>query len=310
MRLPITAEDALEPHHFDEIASLIMGYPTDKVHIIFNCQMGASRSTSCAVIALIVERWRKGQPRSLHASRPGTPKEMMERRPHYRLIHSILRVVGSECKYIVDCILEEVSAVVNLRSSIEQYRKIAGDASDPNNIRRTLRKGVIALKRYAMLILFQGYLNSQPPPSLDSVGMLTFETFVQWLERHQEFTVLLNDLDCNNSLDILGEEALVAPKQLLTVATEVWDFVEHRKGHVLAPMTILKFDHFPGCQKTSLPERIEGAPKFREIEFDGHYSVFGLAMPTQQGFSNVLHRIGRPVLWICLREEPVIYIQR
>ena len=43
---------------------------------------------------------------------------------------------------------------------------------------------------------------------------------------------------------------------------------------VLAKHTFLKSDHFPGCQKMSLKDRIEGAPNFRQI--------FGATSPSSQ----------------------------
>ena len=83
-----------------------------------------------------------------------------------------------------------------------------------------------------------------------------------------------------------------------------------RNGEVLGRQTVLKSDHYPGCQNLNLLERIEGAPNFREV--DG-FPVYGVANPTIDGILGVLHRIGscrlgRPVLWHNMREEPVIYI--
>lgn len=83
-----------------------------------------------------------------------------------------------------------------------------------------------------------------------------------------------------------------------------------RKGEVLGSQTVLKSDHCPGCQHPSLPERVEGAPNFREIP---GFPVYGVANPTVDGILSVIQRIGsckkaRPVFWHNMREEPVIYI--
>lgn len=83
-----------------------------------------------------------------------------------------------------------------------------------------------------------------------------------------------------------------------------------RNGEVLGSQTVLKSDHCPGCQNPRLPERVEGAPNFREVP---GFPVYGVANPTIDGIRSVLHRIGsskggRPVLWHNMREEPVIYI--
>ena len=41
--------------------------------------------------------------------------------------------------------------------------------------------------------------------------------------------------------------------------------VANRSGAVLGPHTILKEDHFPGCQSPHLPPSIPGVPNFREV---------------------------------------------
>lgn len=83
-----------------------------------------------------------------------------------------------------------------------------------------------------------------------------------------------------------------------------------RNGEVLGSQTVLKSDHCPGCQHPCLPERLEGAPNFREIP---GFPVYGVANPTVDGIRSVIQRIGsskggRPVLWHNMREEPVVYI--
>lgn len=83
-----------------------------------------------------------------------------------------------------------------------------------------------------------------------------------------------------------------------------------RNGEVLGSQTVLKSDHCPGCQNQSLPERVDGAPNFREVP---GFPVYGVANPTIDGIRSVIKRIGGskggcPVLWHNMREEPVIYI--
>lgn len=83
-----------------------------------------------------------------------------------------------------------------------------------------------------------------------------------------------------------------------------------RDGEVLGSQTVLKSDHCPGCQNLTLPERVEGAPNFREVP---GFPVYGVANPTVDGIRAVVRRVGstkggRPVFWHNMREEPVIYI--
>lgn len=310
-RLPITAEEPPEAEHFDAIMKMVLMNPPGKCHLIFNCQMGVSRSTVGAVIAALVNRWRCSRPDDEGRVTPIPTVDMTKKVTHYRIIHSILRVIrnGLLGKAIVDEVIDMAGSVVNLREIIERYRRAAEESSDPTESHRALRKGVAALKRYALLILFQGYLASVRP----NVELAHLEPFSAWLGRHQEFRTLLDELDSRGrggtAVEVLNEEAPeISPGGGVAASSEVLDVVKHRRGQVLAPMTILKFDHFPGCQKMSLPDRVEGAPNFRQVSLDDKLSVFGLAMPTKQGFISILRRVEKAVQWFCLREEPVLYV--
>ncbi|CAM8986438.1 unnamed protein product [Rhodiola kirilowii] len=88
--------------------------------------------------------------------------------------------------------------------------------------------------------------------------------------------------------------------------------MQRRVGSVLGKKTILKSDHFPGCQNKRLTPHIDGAPNYRKAE---SLPVHGVAIPTIEGIRNVLNHIGgqadgkcTQVLWISLREEPLVYI--
>ncbi|KAK2078696.1 hypothetical protein QBZ16_003536 [Prototheca wickerhamii] len=88
------------------------------------------------------------------------------------------------------------------------------------------------------------------------------------------------------------------------------EVVARRSGDVLLRHTILKGDHFPGCQNMRLRPLVEGAPNFRQVEGT---PVYGVAIPTVAGLRRVLDLLGaakgrRRVLWHSMREEPVIYI--
>ncbi|XP_004494491.1 uncharacterized protein [Cicer arietinum] len=92
------------------------------------------------------------------------------------------------------------------------------------------------------------------------------------------------------------------------VVKEPEEVMRMREGSVLGKKTILKSDHFPGCQNKRLSPQIEGAPNYRQAE---SLHVHGVAIPTVDGIRNVLNHIGarlQQVLWISLREEPLVYI--
>lgn len=105
------------------------------------------------------------------------------------------------------------------------------------------------------------------------------------------------------SLMKIAESADGRPYEMSVVAAV-------RNGEVLGSQTVLKSDHSPGCQNHTLPERVDGAPNFREVP---GFPVYGVANPTIDGIRAVIQRIstirGRcPVFWHNMREEPVIYI--
>ncbi|XWS35994.1 hypothetical protein CRYUN_Cryun20dG0043800 [Craigia yunnanensis] len=98
----------------------------------------------------------------------------------------------------------------------------------------------------------------------------------------------------------------------MSIPRELEQVMKMRGGSVLGKKTILKSDHFPGCQNKRLSPQIGGAPNYRQAD---SLCVHGVAIPTIVGIQNVLKHIGAQkdgkqahVLWISLREEPVVYI--
>lgn len=290
--------------------------------------MGAGRSTMGAVIAAQIFLWKSGEMSRRMTPRRSTVCNFLS----YKIIHSLMRLIrsGLECKRVVDELIDKACEVIHLRNVINDYRTIAINAtSDPKQVYMAIRKGIFALKRYVMLILFQAYLNeiscnesigARPgTPLLEeqvesesaTPSELPFESFVDWLGRHLEIHNLLSQIDREHGLDTINPaEGVINPGEGIALTNEVWQVVENRGGSVLASMTILKDDHFPGCQKEGLLERVEGAPNFRRVEFgeDGR-CVYGVAMPTEAAIPQVASRIGKKFVWVCLREEPVVFVR-
>lgn len=82
-----------------------------------------------------------------------------------------------------------------------------------------------------------------------------------------------------------------------------------REGRVLRRQTILKADHYPSCQNHGLPERIDGAPNFRQVA--PQLPVYGVAAPALAGVRAVCARIAKndePICWCNLRQEPCLYV--
>lgn len=51
----------------------------------------------------------------------------------------------------------------------------------------------------------------------------------------------------------------------MSLAKELDQVMKWRGGSVLGKKTILKSDHFPGCQNKRLSPQIDGAPNYRHV---------------------------------------------
>lgn len=52
------------------------------------------------------------------------------------------------------------------------------------------------------------------------------------------------------------------------------DVMSYRGGSVLGKKTILKSDHFPGCQNKRLSPQIDGAPNYRQVRREDPLILF------------------------------------
>ena len=342
-RVPITAETPPDLVDLDLLLNILTKTSIADTAIVLNCQMGQGRSTTGTVIASLILHW-------LYQTKP----EFIEKsnRLNYQVIHSLLRVIrnGLESKRIVDDVIDSCSFTVgsqtiNLRDMIEQSRLSAETALDETQKMKMIKRGLLQLKRYFMLILFQTYLDQTLPASGDRM-----ESFSNWYLKHPEFKTIREELDGN--IVSLTPVDILAPGDGVALTNEVLEVVNSRQGAVVAQGTIIKYDVFPGSQKMSLPEKIEGAPNFRKVvltkdlscntsptkspvrmssrrpslameslvihlqmeDFQKSSNLYGIAMPTKDAICRVLSKIGcgiegsRHVLWTSLREEPVIYV--
>jgi hypothetical protein len=190
------------------------------------------RSTTGTVVAALVVRW-------LRRETLDTPN-MIEPTINYQVIHSLLRVVkfGLECKRIVDQTIDTCASAMNLRDAIEFWRLKADSEINEDQKRRCVKRGIEALKRYFLLIAFQAYLIQTSVESLDCL-----ETFAVWMERHQELITMLHELDPSNEKALMPVDPL-RPGDGVALTSEVVQVVNSRRGGVLAPQTILKFDQY------------------------------------------------------------------
>ncbi|KAJ3508107.1 hypothetical protein NLJ89_g5936 [Agrocybe chaxingu] len=341
-RIPITAE---KPPDFADLTELIevVLRTSPNTPIVVNCQLGRGRSTLASVILVLIREWlevhRPSPPttpfsarRTLSMSMTLTePPVKLPHRYSYQVINNLLRVIrkGPAVKNAVDDAIDRCSAAYNLRDAIEDSRVRAEEASDDVQRRVHTTKGLLNLRRYFELIVFQSYLQSTEPDTMQSFESV--ETFVKNRPVIKTFEKEMQS-DGINALKPLARANNISSAADPDDVTRV---VVNRNGSILSASTIIKSDFFSNLQKMTLPERIEGSPNFRRLPMtlqlvtpdaaslfdasdfvikDDGKMICGSGMPTVGGLKRALERVDagpggdNMVYWTSLREEPVIYV--
>ncbi|KAF7804996.1 paladin-like isoform X1 [Senna tora] len=326
-RVPVTDEKSPKELDFDILVHKISQADVN-TEIIFNCQMGRGRTTTGMVIATLVYLNRIGDsgiPRSNSIGRisPCTSNvadhlpnsEEAIRRGEYAVIRSLIRVLegGVEGKRQVDKVIDKCASMQNLREAIATYRNSILRQPDEMKREASLSFFVEYLERYYFLICFAVYIHSERAVLRSSSA--DHSSFADWMRARPELYSIIRRLLRRDPMGALGYSSLKPSLKKIAESTDGRPFemgvvAALRTGEVLGSQTVLKSDHSPGCQNQSLPERVEGAPNFREVP---GFPVYGVANPTVDGIRSVIHRIGsskgeRSILWHNMREEPVIYI--
>ncbi|KAG4132644.1 hypothetical protein ERO13_D08G045766v2 [Gossypium hirsutum] len=296
-RVPITDEKSPKELDFDIVVNKI-SQADISTEVVFNCQMGRGRTTTGMVIATLAYLNRigaSGIPRNDSIGRVSDyasnvtdnlpNSEDAIRRGEYAVIRSLIRVLegGVEGKRQVDKVIDKCASMQNLREAIATYRNSILRQPDEMKREAALSFFVEYLERYYFLICFAVYIHSERAALRSSSSGNT--SFADWMKARPELYSIIRRLLRRDPMGALGYASL---KPSLTKSVESADRRPHevgvvaamRSGEVLGSQTVLKSDHCPGCQNVSLPERVEGAPNFREV----------------------------PGFWHNMREEPVVYI--
>lgn len=304
-RVPVTSESIPMAVDLDHMVQLISAIDFSDTAVVLNCQIGIGRSNFGTVIAALIVRWLTRGEKFVLSKTPTTPPRS------YQVILSLLRVIRNaiDCKNIVD---EAVDACdgFNMRDNINDIYVQFLSENDKEKKSVLERRGIIALTRYFTLIMFQSYLDQNPPGV--SRELVAFGT---WSNMHPEF-------------DTIREEFKVISPHPLNPITgkhieegfEVEAFIQNRQGAVFGQGTILKYDVFPGAQVFSLIERVEGLHNLRRVDLNSirnieivSASVIGVGMPSKSGIKRLLNGLNetcdRKHFWTSLREEPVIYVK-
>jgi len=302
-RIPITAGEPPEPNDFDALFRVICQANSQQDSFVFNCQMG--RSTIGQVIALLVLDW-------LGKNLLVTTNETNLFSSQYEVVISLLRVIRTalETKRKVDLAVDKAASFINLREIISESNQEAQVESEGAEKKKRLRKSINLLKRYFWLIVFGAYLHETVPDSIREQ-----ESFLTWVQCRLEIQTMLKKMEEDHAAALQPIHDIRATMGN-ALDEEVALALDTRSGEVLAKHTILKSDHFPGCQKLSLKDRIDGAPNFRqvvakELGSSKKYSIVGVAIPIKSSIRLLLEKMGenRNILWTNMREEPVLYLK-
>ncbi|KAM5558530.1 paladin [Rosa sericea] len=322
-RVPVTDEKSPKELDFDILVHKISQADIN-AEIIFNCQMGRGRTTTGMVIATLIYLNRigaSGIPRTNSIGKVSDSSVIVAdnfpnsedaiRRGEYAVIRSLIRVLegGVEGKKQVDKVIDKCSSMQNLREAIAIYRNSILRQPDEMKREASLSFFVEYLERYYFLICFAVYIHSLRSSSSDH------SSFADWMKARPELYSIIRRLLRRDPMGALGYATLKPSLKKIDESadnrpSEMGVVAALRKGEVLGSQTVLKSDHCPGCQNPNLPERVDGAPNFREVP---GFPVYGVANPTIDGIRSVIQRIGsskdgRPIFWHNMREEPVIYI--
>eukprot|EP00808_Paulinella_micropora_P002101 g43622.t1 len=86
-------------------------------------------------------------------------------------------------------------------------------------------------------------------------------------------------------------------------------YVDQRRGGLLGRDMVLKSDHFPTESNSQLIMNISGGPNFRQVS---QTPIYGVGQPSVYATRTILNLLGskknRRILWISLREEPLVYL--
>jgi hypothetical protein len=195
------------------------------------------------------------------------------------------------------------------------------------------------VRKYLLVLLAAVYVDEQ---TREAPNSHKFTKFSEWLG---DLSELQNILD---RLDERPQHALkYVDRQNLMASTVNDRTVDRRCGDVLTANFAMKADHFPGCQKKGLRPTICGAPNFRKVESINVFgcaiptiigahnilSVLGASDASLIQFGNEQNdeemwlgyatphlfdsqfdpsTLSKPlrgsVVWVNLREEPIIYV--
>ncbi|KIP04476.1 hypothetical protein PHLGIDRAFT_75887 [Phlebiopsis gigantea 11061_1 CR5-6] len=248
---------------------------------------------------------------------------------NYGIILSLLGCLeqGLMAKKLVDRVIDSCDQVTNLREDIFVHRIRYSLTSSMDEEERDifLDKAVRALEKYFFIIAFANFVETEP-------GLT--QTFSDWLKARTELSNQIlflrktygsrlnifqpvNDLSSLSKSGAEGRALVPGQKNDIAISggqilgDEYSDHVvKNRSGIILREGTLLKSDQWLG-ESQQVPDGVRGAINFRNIPGT---KIYALGQPSLDAIDEVVKRIKQAnpstqqVLWITLREEPIVYI--
>eukprot|EP01127_Copromyxa_protea_P012851 TRINITY_DN3384_c0_g1_i1.p1 TRINITY_DN3384_c0_g1~~TRINITY_DN3384_c0_g1_i1.p1 ORF type:complete len:1219 (+),score=262.85 TRINITY_DN3384_c0_g1_i1:14-3670(+) len=290
-RIPFSSLYPFSLEIFDELFKVLSSSKGNE--LVFISETGRSLSAFAKVAALLVQNFDSFEKSS-------TP----HRSGNFNIIKKLVQVLahGTKSKNFVDTAIDMSASFVNIRQVITStYEQSLDETADEGERNKTLLRACYYLQGYAILVMFASYLLEKKEGHAQG-------GFYAWYRDRPELEVVLNESLEQHKIAFLEDDLLEFGLQL-TMGEEDFDrVVRSRVGEILQCNMILKSDHFPGCQKSWLKVKVQGAPNFRCIPAA---PIYGMGMPTKEGISNVMNEMKgsfTTLHWLSLREEPVLYI--
>ncbi|KAF7374402.1 hypothetical protein MSAN_00324300 [Mycena sanguinolenta] len=253
------------------------------------------------------------------------------RRAHmgnYGVILSLLGCLdhGLQAKRLVDRVIDATDHVTNLREDILVHRlKYSMTSMEEAKGEDFLEKAVKALEKYFFIIAFTSFVDGTENFS---------QSFSDWLKTRTEiwnqikflrkaYGSRLNVFAPVNDLSSLSktnweDRTLMAGKKndvAITGGQILGDeysnhVVKNRSGIILREGTLLKSDQWLQ-ESHHVDHGVRGAINFRRVPMS---HIYALGQPTLEAINEVVARIknahpsAQRVIWITLREEPIVYI--
>eukprot|EP01084_Bolivina_argentea_P074160 134554_1 len=253
-------------------------------------------------------------------------KETEEQHMECRAVLALMRILrkGILMKRQVDNAIEHCSEIYHVKEAIYESRAAWENARTAEESQAYLQKSMRHLRIYTNLICFNAYLfeyyYAKKYNDLISIKYKLL-SFSEWMASRGELKLWLNKMVQNAPLAL---SMVSAPRNLddspleESEAAHFAQVFEQRgkKSSVLSGNAMLKVDYFPGCAQLQSNIDAESAINFRYIDAIG---VAGVAIPTTAAMQEVIvfcanqwklkSNSGKAnIIWICLREEPVLYV--